>query len=249
MVDAQFSHARLAPIYDDLDSDRGDLDLYVGIASELGARSVLDVGCGTGSLAVRLAGLGFDVTGIDPAAASVDVARSKPDAKLVTWAVAEATSFPPSPSGFDLAVMTGNVAQVFVDDDRWRNTLSAVRMNLNATGTFVFETRDPAVRAWEDWNITTERVFETKASGPVGFRREVVDVDEVRGIVTFEAMYRFDDGVELTSSSTLRFCSRTEIEADLTATGFGLRAVRDAPDRPGLEFVFLACPVAETDPS
>ena len=45
--DPIFEHARLAAIYDALDSDRSDLDVYVAIAEELGARRVLDVGCGT----------------------------------------------------------------------------------------------------------------------------------------------------------------------------------------------------------
>lgn len=48
------------------------------------------------------------------------------------------------------------------------------------------------------------------------------------------------DGQTLTSDSTLRFRERDEVEADLTACGFFAEEVRDAPDRPGREFVFLA---------
>jgi 2-polyprenyl-3-methyl-5-hydroxy-6-metoxy-1,4-benzoquinol methylase len=51
VADDIFEHPRLAAIYDALDSDRSDLDVYVAIADELGARRVLDVGCGTGTLA------------------------------------------------------------------------------------------------------------------------------------------------------------------------------------------------------
>jgi len=67
MADNAFEHPRLAAIYDALDTDRSDLDVYAGIAKELGARRVLDVGCGTGTFAVLLADRGFDVTGVDPA--------------------------------------------------------------------------------------------------------------------------------------------------------------------------------------
>ena len=42
------------------------------------------------------------------------------------------------------------------------------------------------------------------------------------------------------SHSTLRFRGREEIADSLEATGFRLRSVRDAPDRPGLELVFFA---------
>ena len=83
VVDEEFRHPRLAAIYDALDPDRSDLDAYLGIAAELGARRVVDVGCGTGSLALMLADRGCDVVAVDPAAASLAVARNKPGAQRV----------------------------------------------------------------------------------------------------------------------------------------------------------------------
>jgi hypothetical protein len=44
----------------------------------------------------------------------------------------------------------------------------------------------------------------------------------------------------LTSDSTLRFRERAEILESLRLAGFRLRELRGAPDRPGLEFVFIA---------
>ena len=44
MADEIFEHPRLVTIYDALDPERSDLDVYVGIADQLGARRVLDVG-------------------------------------------------------------------------------------------------------------------------------------------------------------------------------------------------------------
>lgn len=52
MRDAIFEDPRLAEIYDPLDPDRCDLDAY---AAEFAAESVVDVGCGTGTLACLLA--------------------------------------------------------------------------------------------------------------------------------------------------------------------------------------------------
>src|SRR5713226_5883148 len=90
MADPIFEHPRLAAIYDALDPDRSDLDAYVDIAEELGTRRVLDVGCGTGTFALLLADRGLEVTGLDPARASIDVARAKPRSKRVRWICSDA---------------------------------------------------------------------------------------------------------------------------------------------------------------
>ncbi|MEP6799534.1 MAG: hypothetical protein ABI890_15360 [Lapillicoccus sp.] len=48
------------------------------------------------------------------------------------------------------------------------------------------------------------------------------------------------DGARLTSDSTLRFRGRDEVATDLEALGYAVAEVRDAPDRPGRELVFVA---------
>jgi len=44
----------------------------------------------------------------------------------------------------------------------------------------------------------------------------------------------------LTSGSTLRFRSRSELTGSLAAAGLTVEEIRDAPDRPGREFVHIA---------
>jgi len=123
--DAIFAEQRLADIYDALDPARSDRDAYLAVADELNARSVLDLGCGTGTFACLLAERGRTVTGIDPAAASLHVARRKAFAEQVRWLYGEVESL--APLQVDLVTMTGNVAQVFVTDARWASALRAAR--------------------------------------------------------------------------------------------------------------------------
>ena len=110
--DAAIADPRLAVLYDVFDDDRSDLDAYVAIAEEVMAATAVDIGCGTGSLAVRLAALGLTVVGVDPAAASLDVARAKSGAQRVTWVNGDATTLLGMQLTADLVVMTGNVVQV-----------------------------------------------------------------------------------------------------------------------------------------
>jgi SAM-dependent methyltransferase len=150
MADDIFEHPRLVAIYDALDPDRSDLDVYAAIADELGAGRVLDVGCGTGTFALLLAHRGLEVTGVDPAGGSLGVARAKPGAERVHWIHGDATTLPPMQ--VDLATMTANVAQAIVDPSDWEGTLRGVYDALRPGGHLVFETRDPAYRAWQEWN-------------------------------------------------------------------------------------------------
>jgi ubiquinone/menaquinone biosynthesis C-methylase UbiE len=236
--DPVFDLPQLADIYDELDRDRSDLDVYMSIVHELDAGAVADIGCGTGTLACRLAKAGIEVVAVDPAAAMLAVAQRKDGAERVRWIHGTAVDLPQL--GVDLAVMTGNVAQVFLEDNEWAGTLRAVHRVLRPGGYFVFESRRPERAAWLEWN--RDQSFSTTAIAGVGQVEswyEVLDVSlpfvTFRGTVVFLA-----DGTELTSDSTLRFRTRDELADSLEAEGFRVVDVREAPDRPSKEFVFLA---------
>jgi SAM-dependent methyltransferase len=238
VVDAIFEDRRLAELYDPLDPDRSDLDVYAAMVEEFGAASVLDIGCGTGTFACLLARRGLTVTAVDPAGASLAVARAKPGADRVRWVHGYATDLPPL--RVDLVTMTANVAQVFLTDADWAATLGAAHAALRPGGRLVFETRDPAARAWLEW--TRERSYLRAVVPGVGPVQTWEDLLDVSGeLVSFRSTVVFEsDGAVLTSTSTLRFRQRDEVAASLAAAGYAVDQVRQAPDRPGRELVFVA---------
>jgi SAM-dependent methyltransferase len=149
MLDLLFADPELAGLYDSLGEagNRRDFEFYLPLI--IAAGSVLDVGCGTGSLlheARRQGHWGY-LCGVDPTAAMIEVARRHRDIEWILGAL---------PSGgierqFDLILMTGHAFQVLTQDDELRVTLNAIHDRLTATGRLAFETRNPAARDWETW--------------------------------------------------------------------------------------------------
>ncbi|MFG3281702.1 class I SAM-dependent methyltransferase [Streptomyces sp. NPDC048111] len=72
---------------------------------------VLDAGCGTGRVMIRLAELGYDCVGVDLDASMLDVARER--APGLPWYRVDLAAFDPAALGvaadFDLVVAAGNV--------------------------------------------------------------------------------------------------------------------------------------------
>lgn len=166
---------------------------------------MLDIGCGTGVLAPAPAERGTEVVGVDPAAASLDVARGKPGGERVRWIHGDATRLPPLAA--DLATITGNAAQEIVDPQEWRRALRGARAALRPGGRLVVETRIPARRAWEEWN--REATYGATDVPGVGVVETWVELLDVSGpLVTFRWTYVFAaDGQTLTRTRRCAFAS------------------------------------------
>lgn len=216
--DAIFADPRLARLYDALNPVDDDL---LGLVELVGSdpSRVLDLGCGTGRLALMLAQRGHDVVGVDPAAAMLEVARTRDVEGRVRWIEGDARRVDLGDLRFDLIVMTGNVFQVFLTDDDARAVLTTAHRHLAPGGRLTFDTREPGAREWEEWTpVETREVVDVPGVGDV----EVCYAFQQRQgeLITFETRHVLPDGARHTSPSTLRLRTKDQVATLLREAGF-----------------------------
>ena len=226
----------LAAGYDADSRDRRDLDFYLDLAEGLGAVRVADVGAGTGLLCSLLAGRGHDVTGVEPERTMLALAQQQEHAAAVSWLHGTAETLP---AGWaDLVLMTGHVAQYFLDDAAWATAAAHAKRALKPGGRLAFETRNPAAEAWRNW---------TTAGRSTGQGTVRTEVRRAGDLVTHTDHW-IRDGNSRTTTETLRFPSREDILTGLESAGLTVdRTWGDWDRRPVSadcpEWIFLTHPV------
>jgi SAM-dependent methyltransferase len=233
-----YQNTQIAEIYDLANSRARDTDFYLSLA---GARpcSVLDLGCGTGTLCCALAERGHRVTGVDSAAAMLAVARRKPHAQQVEWVESAAQSYK-SQRRFDLVVMTGHAFQILLTDADALAVFETMRGHLKERGRVAFETRNPRLDWAGEWAARPPRTL------PGGQLVETLEITGKDGeFISFLTSYRSPHRT-LTTSSTLRFPSRENVQGLIARSGLVVRDVFGdwdaAPFEPARsrEIIFIA---------
>jgi len=216
--DEIFESRSLAALYDHFNPWSPSDDFYLAQARETGGR-ILDLGCGTGMLACRIAADGLAVVGVDPADGMLQIARSRPGADKVAWVRGDGQSLRLS-ERFDLAYMTGHAFQALLTDADAVAVLRAVARHLAPAGRSIVETRNPARQAWLEWTPEESRtVTQIAGLGPV---EESVDTSPISkaGIVDITHRYRFlDTGAERIGRSRIRFIGQEHLARLLAEAG------------------------------
>jgi SAM-dependent methyltransferase len=210
-----FHDPDLARFYDPDNPWDCDKDYCFKLAER--ARSVLDLGCGTGELAAALVPE-REVVGVEPAAAMLAHARKRPDAAM--WVEADARTVRLG-RRFELIVMTGHAFQCLLTDDDQRALCQTIAVHLAPGGTFVFDSRNPAREEWRGWvPDKTRRRFVHPELGEIEAWHDV-RFDHGTEIATYDTIYRAS-GSEWLATSRIRFASKDEIAARIAEAGLSV---------------------------
>ncbi len=164
---------RFAEVYDDWYHDVTDTDACVGTVADLARTSttdrrprVLELGVGTGRLALPLATAGISVIGVDASAAMLDAMAAKPGGDEVVAVLGDMTD-PPfeqladgdgEPPSFDVVLVAYNTLFNLVEDGQQARCLSRAASVLAPGGVVVVEAFVPEADVSSGDSVTTRQV-------------------------------------------------------------------------------------------
>lgn len=242
----EFSNTRLVALYDKLNPFGDDSEFFCKLAEELGAKTIIDLGCGTGLLTLELAKRGYQAIGIEPSIEMLAVARKKPHADKVEWIQGSFEKM----NGIqaEMVLMTSHVAQFFLCEEEWRAMLHAAHKALHVDGHLVFDIRRLTKPPFIGWPTENNRKkFEDVTVGVVEWWHKLLEVENKR--VRYELHYFFErSGEEIVSVNELAFRTQEEITEALSDAGFAIKTVYGncdgspaSPSSPEMIFIAKRC--------
>lgn len=204
-----------------------DYPLTEQLAREFGG-PLLDLACGTGTMAMRMAQLGFEVTGVDIVPEMIERASQKAQTQGVSiaWVVADARTFHLQKQ-FSFIYMLGNAFQHFLTRADLEALLARVRQHLHPQGCFLFGTRNPSPRNLFETRFAEPQMY-TMPDGRQYVLREQQEYDPITQIqhYTFHEHWLTPQGMQEKKvyRTALRYIFPQEMEALLSYNGFEIRS-------------------------
>lgn len=221
--------AEYANLYDafyaakDYDAECGYLDHLIRTFGT-GSRSILDIGSGTGNHSLRLAKLGYEVTGLEPSRGMREIALAKATNLSIDFhVVAQRAEEMDLPRRFGTIICMFNVIDYVAVGQELSVFLNSVRRHLEDAGLFIFDFRnaapclgsyEPVRRLWAEVNgRRVQRVSETSIDAA---RRQMRTVYTCRILDGHEIVREFRD------EHNIRFFSPEDVEAAVRESGMTL---------------------------
>lgn len=210
---------------------REDTGLWLSFAGRTD-RPVLEVGCGTGRIALELARAGHQVTGIDPSPAMLAIARRKAedDAIDVELIVGRVLELALEPERYGLVLLPLDVFLYCATGEEQVGTLRALGGSLVFNGLLAIDLPGPALQLDAASNGQQQLVFSGETEDGQPFDCWHLHEDDLASQtrylrVTYETTG--EDGLvrRRTATHELRYVYRYELEYLLDAAGLELADV------------------------
>jgi len=142
------AYLHLAAVYDDLMSDT-PYDKWLAWAESYWdkhgkPKTVIDLGCGTGSIAIPLAKQGYQVFGVDLSSEMLSIAHQKAlqEQTTVTWVAQDMRELSLQP--VESIVSFCDSLSYLTEEDDVRRTFQLVYQHLQPGGSFLFDVHSPS---------------------------------------------------------------------------------------------------------
>ena len=200
-----------------------DIPFYLDEARRYGG-PILELGCGTGRVAIPLAREGFEVTGLDISRPMLDHARSKAKGAGVSvrWVEADCRDFNLGRE-YGLVVFPFNSIAHLHDHESIEACLACVGAHLESTGRFIIDIFNPRLEIL--LRDSSERYPVAEYSDPDGCGTVVITennvYDNASQINRIKWYYRIgDDATEHVRELNMRIFHPQELDGLLRSNGF-----------------------------
>lgn len=199
-------------------------DHYCAMIQRFGAPGtlLLDMGCGTGNLTLRLAGRGFDVIASDASSEMLSIASSKLGAEKVQF-ICQSMTETELYGAVDIAVSTLDSVNHLESAGEIAECFARTAQNMNGGGLFIFDVNT----IYKHRHVLADNTFIYDVEGVYCAWSNTYDPEDDSVTIELDLFYENEDGSYDRGYET--FCEialpQEEISALLTKAGFEVLAV------------------------